>query len=469
MTDENDRLATTLKRAEQQYEQDRASGATELREFTETSIARRFARQVAHTMIYNHTSRVWLTWGGAVWTDDKVGFVIERIRLFVETERVHALDPNERADMGRVNFIMAVEKICRSDPLLAVEQSMFDTDPWLLGTPGGVVDLRTGKMQPGRPSDFITMQTAVTPAPTGTPAPHWQAFLKQVTQDDCELQSFLQRWVGYCLSGDVSEEVLTFLYGDGGNGKGVFVRTITGILGSYAVAQPIDAFTAGTRLSAEYYRAAMAGARLVTASETERGRDWAEGQIKELTGNEAPVSARHPHGRPFTYKPQFKLQFVGNHAPRLKGRSPAMQRRLRVIPLTYKPKLADRGLKDRLQDEWPAILRWIIDGCINWQSHGLGTATVIQQASDRYFEQQDAFGRWLAEACIIDPTLLTRPGQLLANYQVWCQTNGETALSASEFAEERDRTPGMILKTREGVRWVIGVGFKVTPAPRWDN
>ncbi|MDQ2764933.1 MAG: phage/plasmid primase, P4 family, partial [Pseudomonadota bacterium] len=333
--------------------------------------------------------------------------------------------------------------------------------PWLLGTPVGVVDLRTGIKWPGRPSDLITRQTAVPPAPSGTPAPHWLDFLHQATEGDVELQGFLRRWAGYCLSGDVSEEVLTFLYGDGGNGKGVFVATMSAVMGTYAVAQPMEAFTVGARLPAEYYRVQMAGARLVTASETESGRTWAESQIKELTGNEAPVSARHPRGRPFSYKPQFKLQFVGNHAPSLKGRSPAMERRLRVVPFLNKPAHPDHGLKDRLRLEWPAILRWMIEGCLEWRRDRLGTASAIKRASDKYFEQQDAFGRWLHERCILHATLSTRPGELFSNYRAWCQANGETALTSPEFAEARDRTKGLVVKTRDGTRWVVGIGFRV--------
>jgi putative DNA primase/helicase len=316
---------------------------------------------------------------------------------------------------------------------------------------------------PGRQSDFITRQTSVAPAPPGTAAPEWQAFLQQATEGDRELQDFLQRWAGYCLSGDVSEEVLAFLYGAGGNGKGVYIGTISSIMGTYAVSQPMEAFTAGARLPMEYYRAQMAGARLVTASETESGRTWAESQIKELSGNEAPVSARHPHGRPFSYRPQFKLQIAGNYAPKLNGRSPAMERWLRIVPFMHKPANPDHGLKDRLKPEWPAILRSMIDGCLTCQREGLGTATAIQQASGNYFEQQDAFGRWLEERCILDVTLTTRPNKLYSSYRAWCQANGEVALTSPEFAEVRDRTPGIIPKTRNGIRWVVGVGLRAAP------
>ena len=332
VADEGDHLTNILDAAADQHEEARSRGETKLPEFTENAVARRFARHAHGMLAYNHSARCWYVWTGAIWSIDRVNAATEQIRLFVEAERESAIDPRERAAMAKVRFVFSVEEISRSDPLLAVDQSKLDTDPWLLGTPDGVVDLRTGDIQQGRQSDLITRQTAIAPAASGTVAPEWQRFLQEATEGDCELQGFLQRWAGYCLSGDVSEEVLAFIYGAGGNGKGVYVGTISAIMGTYAVSQPMEAFTVGARLPAEYYRAQMAGARLVTASETESGRIWAESQIKELSGNEAPVSARHPHGRPFSYRPQFKLQFVGNHAPRLKGRSSAMERRLRIVP-----------------------------------------------------------------------------------------------------------------------------------------
>jgi putative DNA primase/helicase len=469
VADEGRQVSKLLDAAASQHEEARARGETELPEFTENAVARRFARQAEGTLAYDHSACGWLVWSGAVWSADRLGRATEQVRIFVEAERKSVIEPREFAAMARVRFVSAVEQISRSDTLLAVNQDLLDADPWLLGTPKGVVDLRTGEMQPGRPRDFITRHTAVAPAPPGTKAPHWLAFLHQATEGDDELLGFLRRWAGYCLSGDVTEEVLTFLYGDGGNGKGVFVGAISAVMGNYAVSQPMEAFTAGARLPAEYYRAQMAGARLVMASETESGRVWAESQLKELTGNEAPVSARHPHGRPFSYMPQFKVQFVGNHAPSLKGRSPAMERRLRVVPFTHKPACPDHGLKNRLRDEGPAILRWMIDGCQEWQRVRLGTPAAIRQASGKYFQQQDAFGRWLEERCVLNVMSMTRPGELFSDYRVWCAANGETALTSQEFAEQRDRTNGLILKTRDGVRWVAGVGLRPGPDAAWDR
>jgi putative DNA primase/helicase len=457
---DGDDMGNVFDIAARRYAQMPPAAGTNPMDFGETDVARRFAASAASKLVYDHDDKRWFVWSGSIWLKDPVSSVMERVKRFLEGERERALHPNDEKAMAKAKFVKAVEELARSDPRIAVHSAMWDADCWLLGTPEGVVELRSGKLRPGRPDDYISKHTAVAPAPPGAFAPNWMAFLHEATEGDEELQRFLQRWAGYCLTGDVSEEVLAFLYGPGGNGKGVYTGVLAAILGDYAVSMPIEAFTAGGRQNQEYYRAQMAGARLVTASETESGRQWAEAQIKELTGNETPVSARQPHGRVYTYRPQFKLQFVGNHAPSLKGRSPAMERRLRIVPFEFIPPNPDPELKAKLVPEYPAILRWAIEGCLDWQKNRLGTASSIQQASGDYFERQDVFGRWLEERCILDANLSVRPGALFADYQAWCKGAGEVALSSSEFAEKRDRTKGLVYKAIQGTRWVTGVGLK---------
>jgi len=460
---EDDKMGQVFDLAARRHEAAPPAANTNPMDFSEADVARRFAAAQEGRLAYDHTMRLWYVWSGSVWVMEKAGEAIEAAKRFCESERQRCINQNTADAMAKARFAKAVEDLARSDPRLAVHQGMWDEDPWLLGTTDGVVDLRTGVVRPGRPADWMIRQTSVAPAKPGASCPHWMGFLDQATAGDEELASFLQRWAGYCLTGDVSEEVLSFLYGDGGNGKGVFVGTITAIMGSYAVAQPMEAFTAGARLPAEYYRAQMAGARLVTSSETEAGRTWAEAQIKELTGNETPVSARHPHGRPFTYRPQFKLMFVGNHAPSLKSRSPAMERRLRIVPFENKPEKPDHGLKDRLRDEYPAILRWMIDGALSWREARLGTASAIADASKEYFADQDAFGSWLEERCVLDPTLQEKPSALLANFNAWAQANGFQVLTSNGFAEAIDRHPGLKRFRGNGQRVVKGVGLRAEP------
>ncbi len=469
-------LHTDPETAEWTREKGEANGQRELRRIwekagetawidpNEDSVARAFAGTSAGRFAFDHTAGCWRVWQDGRWARDTRNLVFDAARDFVRAARERLTDPP--AAMARIAFSAAVERASRADPRVAVSQEVWDRDPRLLGVPGGVVDLRTGQLNPSRPEQFISRQTSVAPAPAGTPAPLWSAFLDDATRKDVELKAFLQRLTGYLLTGIVTEEVLTFLYGCGGNGKGVLLGAVTAILAEYAVAVPIEVFTAGARISVEYYRAQMAGTRLVTASETEVQTTWPELQIKEMTGNDSPLSGRHHYGQPFTFWPQFKIVLVGNYAPRLKGCSPAMERRLRVVPFNRIPAARDPDLKERLRAEYPAILRWMIDGCLQWQQKRLGTAAVITRATNAYFEQQDAFRHWIEECAVLDPTLSVEPGILLSNYNSWAKTNGEEVATSNAFAEMIDRIPSLRRVKSDGRRLVKGIGLK---APRYTN
>jgi putative DNA primase/helicase len=188
----------------------------------------------------------------------------------------------EERGPAKASTAAGVEKFAQADPRLATESEQWDRDTWLLATPGGTVDLRTGDLRPARREDLITRQAAVAPAPAGTatPTPMWSAFLVEATRGDQELIANLQRVAGYCLTGDVSEQALFFIYGAGGNGKGVFINTLTGVFGDYVTVSSMDTFRASRSNRHETDLAMLRGARLVTAQETEEGRAWNEVRIR---------------------------------------------------------------------------------------------------------------------------------------------------------------------------------------------
>jgi putative DNA primase/helicase len=372
------------------------------------------------------------------------------------------------APLAKATFISAIERLCRSDPRLAVDFSVWDRDADLLGTPNGVVDTRSGLILPPRPDLYISRHASVVPAPLGTPTPVWDAFLDQATQGDKEFQAFIHRAGGYMLTGDVTEEVLFFFFGPGGNGKGTLLTVLTGIMGDYHLSVPIEVFTAGSWINLEYYRAKMANMRLITASETEQQAVWSESLIKDLTGNDTILSGRSPYGKPFNYRPHAKLLIIGNYAPKLKGRSPAMERRLRVAPFVHQPKKPDPTLKERLKAEYPAILRRLIDGCLEWRHQRLGMPTVIKEATDTYFEQQDAFRRWIEERCDLYPDRYSKPSHLLTAFNKWARDNGEDELSGNAFGDLINRTTGLKRVTVHGEKLIKGINLRPPPHRRWD-
>ena len=290
-----------------------------------------------------------------------------------------------------------MERFAQADRAFAVTSKIWDADPWLLGTPGGTVDLKTGNLRPARQEDHITKQTAVTPAETAD-CPKWLTFLEQATDGDKALVGFLKRWLGYCLTGDTREHALLFVYGPGGNGKGVLLNTAAGILGSYATNAAMDTFTASQSDRHPTDLAMLAGARLVMTTETEEGRAWAEARIKTLTGGD-PITARFMRRDFFTFMPNFKLTVSGNHKPALRNVDDAAKRRFNIAPFMNKPATPDKELPAKLQAEWPGILRWMIDGCLEWQRDGLNPPKVITEATKEYFEEQDSIRQWIEECC----------------------------------------------------------------------
>jgi putative DNA primase/helicase len=279
---------------------------------------------------------------------------------------------------------------------------------------------------------------------------------------------FLQRYFGYCLTGLTREEVFLFLFGLAGAGKGTLVETIAGIMGDYAGSMPMEVFTAQSWRPSEYYRADIAGKRVIVANEPERGAFWAEAFVKEMTGGDT-LSGRHPAGRPFVFRPTHKPLLHGNHMPRLRGRSTGMERRLRILPFDRKADPPDPTLKTRLRDEWPGILRWCIEGTLAWQKIGLQPPEAILAANASYFEAQDVFGRSIDECCVLDINLQLEPARLRGSFNTWAKANGEEELGGNAFAEAIDQFEGAPLKrlSSHGKRWVKGIGLK--PTSRWGN
>jgi putative DNA primase/helicase len=280
------------------------------------------------------------------------------------------------------------------------------------------VDLSTGTERPSDPKDRITKISAVRAADPGTPHPMWDAFLKRVTNDNQDLIGFLQRFLGYCMTGDTFEHVLLFLYGTGANGKGVFVNTIIGIMNDYAVVAPMELFMASKHDRHPTEIAKLRGARLVAAQETEKGRRWDETKIKALT-SEDKLTGRFMRQDFFDFKPTHKLIITGNHKPSLRSVDEAIRRRFLLVPftVTIPPKERDPKLAEKLRPEWPAILRWMIDGSLEWHRGGLTVPDVVRTATDSYFDDQDTMAQWIDDWIVRDLYSFTPTAELFQNWK----------------------------------------------------
>ena len=327
----------------------------------------------------------------------------------------------------------AIESLARSDRRLATTSDIWDADPWLLNTPAGLVDLRSGAILPHDPARYITKITAAAPAENSA---MWQRFLDEITAGNLDLQRFLQRVAGYSLTGSTREHALFFAHGTGANGKGVFINTITAVLGDYAKTAAMETFVASQSDRHPTELAGLMGARLVTAQETEQGRRWAESKIKSMTGGD-PISARFMRQDFFEFVPQFKLLIAGNHKPGLRGVDEAIRRRFHLIPftVTIPEDQRDKDLAEKLKPEWGGILKWMIDGCLAWQSDGLRPPAIVRDATEAYLAAEDALAQWLEESCCRNPAYAERSSVLFANWKIWADQAGEFAGSQKRFTQ----------------------------------
>ena len=299
------------------------------------------------------------------------------------------------------------------------------------------VCLRTGLQREPTPQDYITKLVAVAPAPPGAPAPLWTAFLNRVTGGDLELQAYLQRGAGYCLTGSVKEHVLFFLYGTGANGKSVFVNTLVGIWRDYALTIGTDMLMVSTTDRHPTEIARLRGARLVVGNEVEAGRSWAESKIKALTGGDR-LQGRFMRQDFFEFDPQFKLMVVGNNKPSLRGVDEAIRRRLHLVPftVTIPPGERDPELSEKLRAEWPAILRWALDGCLIWQRDGLNAPAAVRAATDNYLDAEDTFERWRDDCTRPDKNTWESSADLWASWKAWAETAGEFVGKQRKFSSK---------------------------------
>ncbi|MDZ7842604.1 MAG: phage/plasmid primase, P4 family [Gammaproteobacteria bacterium] len=395
---------------------------------TEDGIALAFAERHKESLQYDHTRSRWYHWDGARWKVETTQLAFDWARTLCREYN----KGNQSNALPKIRTASAVEKFAQSDRRFAVTHEVWDADPWLLCTPGGTVDLRTGKLRNNRREDAITKITAV--APDDIEPCRWLQFLDEVTRGDKALQRFLQQVVGYLLTGDTREHALFFLFGTGGNGKGVFINTLSNIMGDYAVTAGMDTFTASKYDRHPTELAHLCGARLVSASETEGGRVWAESRIKQLTGGD-PVAARHMRQDLFEYVPQFKLVFLGNHKPVLINVDEAARRRFHIVPFTHKPETPDKTLSEKLRAEQPSILQWAIDGCLDWQHNGLVVPDAVTRETDAYFDVQDTFTQWLVECTEKKSETTGEPSaRLFASWAAWSKKQGEDAGSSKGFS-----------------------------------
>lgn len=443
----------------------------------------------AEAIIYLYKDRLryvvgleWLLWNGMRWIwDDRsavmqYGMVAARIRLkaaHLAHEQAEGKENREQA-LHRVRLASSRRNVSPVKRALEAAATMqyfvtdaqeLDRDNFKLGVRNGVIDLRTGELIAPHPDQLITKRADVTYYPDA-PCPRWMQFLKEVFQGDEGLIEYIQRCIGYSLTGDTREQCFFVLHGIGANGKGTFGEIIKAIVGEYASAIEFKTLMAGEGSKVGDDLAPLRGIRLIVASESEQGKRLNEALVKQVTGGD-PVRVRHLFGRYFTFYPAFKIWLMTNHKPIITGTDRGIWRRVRMIPFNarFEGSKADKTLPQQLQAELPGILAWAVRGCIRWQEHGLHMPEAVQTATEAYRSEMDTMGLFLAEETVDGAQYKATAKGLYAAYRQHMTENGLFIASQPQFGR------GLIERGYEKYRsngqwWWRGIGLLAKPDPK---
>ncbi|EMI11236.1 DNA primase family protein [Anoxybacillus gonensis] len=440
---------------------------------TDLGNAERLVCRHGQNIRYNHVFGKWYIWDGKRWGEDKKKQIKQ---LAKDTVRNIYKEAHEEEDADKRKALSEhatrSESRTRIEAMISLAESEvpilpddMDRDIWLFNCQNGVIDLKTGELLPHSREYLMTKISPVSYDPKAE-CPTWIKFLEDIMQDDegnvkHELIEFLQKAIGYSLTGDTSEQVLFFLYGTGRNGKSTFVNTIKEILGDYGKQTNADTFTVKKSDRVNNDIAALKGARLVAATESEEGARLAESLVKQLTGGE-PILARFLHQEFFEFVPQFKIFFTTNHKPVIRGGDEGIWRRIRLIPftVTIPPEKLDKDLPQKLRAEMPGILRWAVEGCLKWQREGLGNPKEVQEATQSYKDEMDTLGNFIKENCVIVPSAKCVVSELYKEYTEWCEDNGEFVLSRTKFNRKIEERGFKKERSTGGHFYFFGIGLR---------
>ena len=348
-----------------------------------------------------------------------------------------------------------------------VLHGQFDQDKTLLNTVNGYIDLTSGILKDHDIKKMFSHQTSVEYTDK-IDCPEWDEFLNQIFAGDQELIRYIQKAVGYSATGSIKEQVMFILYGNGRNGKSIFIDTISDILGTYAKSMQADSIMVRQNKSgANSDIARLESARLVTSSEPNEGVRLDEELVKQLTGGDK-VTARYLYGKEFEFKPQFKLWLATNHKPIIRGTDDGIWRRLMLVP--FKVKIpdgqVDKNLKDKLKRESVGILNWIVEGSLLWQREGLNPPISVTRASRQYREEMDVISLFVDDCCEVGDSYRAPAGELFKKYQSWAKDNSEYSMSKQKFSREMKQK--FEYKQSNG-RFYLGLKIRDDPRLNWTK
>ncbi len=432
----------------------------------EAGDAELLAQLYADEIAFDHSEGRWYLFNVHSWKRDRTGQITHLVTHQLAAQYLHAAaelkahgnasdaerirELHKRASVlrfkGRIDRVL---DLAAKNTSLALTGDEWHQDSMLLAVSNGVLNLRAQEFEfrNGAPRDYLRDVIPTEWQGIDTPAPRWEKFLDEIFAGDTELVAFVQRLLGYGLTGQSTDHILPILWGEGRNGKNKFIEAIAHVLGS-AFCAPIasDVLLEQGRRSAESATPnlyALRGKRLVYLDESQEGSRFNAPQIKKLTGSET-ITARPLHGAPVTFQRQYLLMLITNYKPHVNADDYAMRQRLLLIPFTQKfidaPRSTnehqrDANLSDKLRAEAGGILAWLVRGCLEFQHDGLKPPSSVCAATDEYFAEEDIVAQFITERCLVKPPAEARASELYAAYRQWADDNGLAPMTGTAFGK----------------------------------
>ena len=446
---------------------------------TDLGNARRLVIRHGENIRYIPEWNKWIVWNNFRWEIDEDGAIMRLAKETVEAMYSEALTlANEqnrtallrRAIRGQAEArLKAMVSLAESEAAVVLPANKLDADPWLLGLQNGVVELKTGKFRPTRREDLITKRANVT-FDEKAQCPNWLKFLDTVTGSDASFKSYIQRVIGYTLTGSVSEEVLFVLYGTGCNGKSTFRETVHSILGDYALAADagllIERKTPG---GATPELARLKGRRLVSINETSENDHLNEARVKFITSQDK-ITARNLYQGFFDFDPSHKTFLTTNHKPIIRGTDIGIWRRINLLPFTIAiplEKVETDFRERRLEHEQAGIFNWALAGLAAYREQGLNPPKAVLASTKEYRQDMDVVGQWIDERCERDPHSTVPTSYAYTNYSQWALDEVGWELKKLTFRRHLSDRGFPAEKGTHGQRMIRGLRMKttaVTPA-----
>jgi putative DNA primase/helicase len=462
--------------------------ATDAYHQTDAGNAKRLVARHGANLRYVHPWKSWLVWDGRRWAEDATGEAVRRVKetqtaLYGEcVGRLKALKEagdDEAAEAERRNVLALLNHILKWEDARAITRSLelaksepgvpvlpedLDRDSYLLNVRNGTLDLRTGRLRPHDRADLLTKTCPVEYHPDAA-CPQWEKFLGRVMDGYADLTTYLQRVVGYSLTGDVTEQCLFFFFGKGANGKSTFLTAVKDLLGDYGCQAVSELLLAKNTESHPTERADLAGRRFVATIETDDGKRLAEALMKQLTGGDT-LKARRLYQDFFEITPTWKLFLAANHKPTIRGGDYAAWRRIKLVPwtVTISNEEKDKELPNKLRAEWPGILAWAVRGCLEWQKYGLGEPEEVRAATDAYRVEQDLVAGFISECCFVHPSAKARASALFDAYCAW---SGDKLTTQKSFGQRLREKGYEAARGHGGVRLYDGIGLNNQAGDAW--